>query len=203
MSVNQYDRLSQLRDVDCAAGILAGELIEWGIRSDPYAGIGSREAPPEALERCRELAGLLERLGFVLRSGGATGCDASFESGLLSPERAEIFLPWSGFMGHASRFRSPTPQAIALAQVTHPAWQHLDAYGRLQQARNSHQVLGADLRSPVRFVACWTPGGKQVGGTAQAMRIADSRGIQIFNLAIPRQSSILFEAARRALDHKR
>ena len=188
---------------EAAALALSGALREWGIHGDPYAGIGSREAPPEALERCRELAGLLERLGFVLRSGGATGCDAAFESGLLSPERAEIFLPWSGFMGHSSRFKSPTPQAIALAQVTHPAWQHLDAHGRLQHARNSHQVLGADLRSPVRFVACWTPGGKQVGGTAQAMRIADSRGIQIFNLAIPRQSSILFEAARRALDRRR
>jgi len=133
----------------------------------------------------------------------AQGCDAAFELGLRSPERAEIFLPWSGFMGHASRFRSPTPQAIALAQVTHPAWRHLDAHGRSLQARNSHQVLGADLRSPVRFIACWTPGAMQVGGTAQAMRIADSRGIPIFNLASSRQSSIIFEAARRALDRKR
>lgn len=188
---------------EAAAIALSGPLREWGIHGDPYAGIGSREAPPEALARCRELAGLLERLGFMLRSGAAPGCDAAFEAGLLSPERAEIFLPWSGFMGHASRFRSPTPQAIALAQVTHPAWRHLDAHGRSLQARNSHQVLGADLRSPVRFIACWTPGAMQVGGTAQAMRIADSRGIPIFNLASSRQSSIIFEAARRALDRKR
>jgi hypothetical protein len=48
--------------------------------------------------------------------------------------------------------------------------------------RNSFQVLGPDLQSPVSFVVCWTTGGKISGGTGQALRIAKDLSIPIFNL---------------------
>jgi hypothetical protein len=34
----------------------------------------------------------------------------------------------------------------------------------------------------VKFVLCWTPGGKDVGGTAQALRIARHYDIYVCNL---------------------
>lgn len=51
-------------------------------------------------------------------------------------------------------------------------------------ARNSYQILGQDLSfdNSSRFVVCWTPGGEEVGGTSQAIRIAKYYGIPIFNL---------------------
>jgi hypothetical protein len=35
----------------------------------------------------------------------------------------------------------------------------------------------------VEFVVCWTKHGGEVGGTAQAMRVARAHAIPIFNLA--------------------
>ncbi|GAG46694.1 unnamed protein product, partial [marine sediment metagenome] len=37
---------------------------------------------------------------------------------------------------------------------------------------------------PVDFIICWTPGGREVGGTAQAIRIAKANHIKVFNLAV-------------------
>lgn len=41
-----------------------------------YAGIGSRDAPPEALLAIKSTARKLAELGFNLRSGGANGAGA-------------------------------------------------------------------------------------------------------------------------------
>jgi hypothetical protein len=78
-----------------------------------------------------------------------------------------------------------------MASRFHPAWASLRAGVRPLHARNCHQVLGADLTSPARFVLCWTPDGsldgrgRRVGGTGQALRIAHHYGVPVFNLARP------------------
>lgn len=33
------------------------------------------------------------------------------------------------------------------------------------------------------FIICWTPSGKEVGGTAMAIKLAKKRGITVINLA--------------------
>jgi hypothetical protein len=88
----------------------------------------------------------------------------------------------------------PAPQAYALAQRFYrgwdgPGWDALSETGRALLARDSHQVLGADLRSPAERVVCWTPDGgldgedPRAGGTGQALRIAAHHGIPVLNLA--------------------
>lgn len=59
--------------------------------------------------------------------------------------------------------------------------------------RNVCQILGADLHTPVQMVICWTKGGKLVGGTAQALRIARANNIPIFNLALDSSGPALME----------
>jgi hypothetical protein len=52
-------------------------------------------------------------------------------------------------------------------------------------ARNAMQVLGPEVTCPglfSSFVLCWTLGGEEVGGTSQAIRIAKSKGIPVYNL---------------------
>jgi hypothetical protein len=129
-----------------------------------------------------EIAVFLCSKGYILRSGGASGADSAFETGVPDSSMKEIYLPWKGFNGSVSSRYRVADEAIRFAREFHPAFDRL-AYGaRRLMARNGYQVLGFDLSTPVDFVICWTKQGKEIGGTAQALKIARSRGIPYFNL---------------------
>lgn len=137
--------------------------------SKSYAGIGSRETPTHILNQMNAIAVWLQGEGFTLRSGGAPGADTAFERG--AGVKKEIYRPH-----HANA------AALELASVYHPAWHRCSDYAKKLHARNGFQVLGSDLKSPSEFVCCWTKDGKASGGTGQAIRIAEDRGIPVFNL---------------------
>jgi hypothetical protein len=165
-----------------------------------YAGIGSRETPPTVLDQMTRIASRLAADGWVLRTGMAAGADQAFYRGAHAHGAFELYLPWPAFEAgarspargsHQLVLSQPTPAAYELAAQFHPAWSRLTRGVRALHARNCHQVLGADLASPARFVLCWTPDGsldgrgRRVGGTGQALRIAHHHGIAIINLARP------------------
>jgi hypothetical protein len=150
-----------------------------------YAGIGSRETPQEILVLMSEAAKALCIQGYTLRSGGAPGADAAFESGVYDHKKKEIYLPWRSFNCNTSTRHRVTDEALLLAGKYHPAWDKLPHGARKLMGRNCYQVLGDDLNSPSDFVLCWTKNGKDVGGTAQAIRIAKDKGIPVFNLFFP------------------
>lgn len=192
--------LAGYKDKDIApmfAGATPGQCSfakEWRPYLEPpsmtYAGIGSRKTPPAVLHTMKRIAERLEDRGYTLRSGGADGADKAFESGCL---RKEIFLPWPGFNGNDSSLNSPSAKASEVAAAVHPVFSRLSDAAKKLMARNSHQILGADLRSPVDFVVCWTPDGAEserertpeTGGTGQAIALASRWGIPVFNLARP------------------
>lgn len=157
-----------------------------------YAGIGSRDAPPEALLAIKSTARKLAELGFTLRSGGANGADSAFEAGCdeLSGKK-EIYLPWKLFNSNQSRLFSTGSDALNLAAEFHPGWQYCKDPVRKLMARNCYQVLGLDLSTPVAFVVCWTLDGcetvetrtRKTGGTGLAISLASARGITVVNLA--------------------
>ena len=125
-----------------------------------YAGVGSRETPTEILGRFYRAAEYLAKRNFVLRSGGASGADQAFEHGcdaVNGPK--EIYLSWKGFEGNKSTLIVSSPKAYELASNFHPYWDNLSMGAKKLQARNSHQIMGIDLSSPVKFVLCWTKNG--------------------------------------------
>ena len=140
-----------------------------------YAGVGSRKAPPPALEQAQSIAYVLHENGWTLRSGGAKGMDKAFES-RTSLGHKQIFRP-SQSAAH--------PEWKVHASAWHPAWDRCDDYARALHARNSPIMLGENLDDPVRFVVCWTADGKASGGTGQALRIAAGYEIPVFNLFFP------------------
>jgi hypothetical protein len=147
------------------------------------------------------IAAKLGRRGWVLRSGASPGADQAFFRGARAAGAAvELYLPWPGFeecswhgdgSAEVNVLDRPSARAYELAACVHPCWDRLGASARHLLARDSHQVLGANLASPARFVVCWTADGSLDGsgagadGTRQALRIAHRRGIPVFNLARP------------------
>ena len=145
-----------------------------------YAGIGSRNAPPEILSVMTQIAEHLELRGYVLRSGAAKGSDTAFEAGVKNPANKEIFVGRAG----------SSVEAKTIAESIHPAWYNLSDYARGYHGRNVYQVLGKDLKTHVSFVVCWTLEGKEIGGTRTAIVLAKRLGIPVYNLAVCSISSV-------------
>jgi hypothetical protein len=159
-----------------------------------YTGIGSRSTPDDILKTMVRFGQFAAINGAVLRSGGANGADAAFEYGAsLEGGHTEIFLPWKDFNDHPSTMTPPTAAAYKLASTIHPAWKRLSTPAKLLISRNMHQVLGFSLRSPSKFVICYTPDGCEshetygyrTGGTGTAIKLASLNSVPIFNLALP------------------
>ena len=154
-----------------------------GVADLYYTGVGARKLPKCEVPRLRHVARVLESRGWLLRSGGAYGSDAAFESGVLDSNNTEIYLPKPGYNGHPSALHTVGADALALAKRFHTHWHKLGEFGQLAAGRNCYQVLGADLQTPSTFVACWTPHARVVGGTGFTIRLALAHTIPVFNFA--------------------
>lgn len=169
-----------------------------------YCGIGSRETPAHILTIMHHIGAYLCCEGWTLRSGGAQGADQAFEAGADQQEgytlsadtlpKKEIYIPWKGFNNSTSQLHPenvPFNQTeIELAARFHPAWYRCSPSAKRMHTRNVRQILGSEYVNgptvtPVKFVVCWTEGGLMKGGTSQALRIAQSCDIPIFNLGVP------------------
>ena len=154
-----------------------------------YTGIGSRDTPQDILDFMAEIATILEKDGWTLRSGAAPGADTGFENGVLKGNK-EIYLPWKGFNGSVSPLYSISNNALKIASENHPGWEWLKPAVRKLMARNAYQVKGLTLNKNSSFLMCWTQDGceshetrtNKTGGTGLAISIASKEGIPIFNL---------------------
>lgn len=134
-----------------------------------YAGVGSRETPEDILARMTKCAVSMRKNGLILRSGGAKGADSAFEDG--AGKHKEIFTA----NGHIPLWTN------VMTDFFHPAPDKLSDYARKLMNRNSLILLGEDGNTPVEFVVCWTKNGEAVGGSGQAIRMAEYFGIKVFN----------------------
>ena len=148
-----------------------------------YAGIGSRKTPKNTLELMAYIAKELSK-SWTLRSGHAGGADQAFE---YSAAKKEIYIPWHGFNGAGKECIVPkfTQLQVDIAASHHPAWYRCTPVVQRMHMRNVCQVLGEDCVTPSTMVICWTPNGDSSGGTGQAIRIAKSYNIPVFDLALP------------------
>lgn len=168
-----------------------------------WTGVGSRSVAEdkELYEKLVKIGCDLTQLGWTLRSGGADGADEAFETGWnhnwyqsepnIRPDvKCEIYLPWKGFNSHTSPLYTsdPDPLACEIAAQIHPRWKYLSPPVKKLHARNIHQVLGQDCKTPSDIVVCWTPDGKSVGGTRTAIICADMYKIPVVNLGEVRYS---------------
>lgn len=147
-----------------------------------YTGIGSRKVP-ELIENMMIILGEeLAKLNVELWSGHAPGSDSAFEKGCVKEQGpSKIFIPWKYFNGSLSKYIVKDERAFEIAKKFHPAWDRLGQGAQKLMARNSHQVLGWTLEEKTNFILSYTERGRLIGGTAQALKIADYYKIPVFN----------------------
>lgn len=159
--------------------------METNISKKYFAGIGSRETPQSLIPIIQGLSKKLISLGFVLRSGGADGADSFWENAYdkFGGEK-EIYLPWKNFNNNLSSLYEIKDWVNEIAEIYHPNWNRLSDAGKKLHSRNVYQIRGYEdyWDQYSEFVICYTPDGKDSGGTGQAIRIARQHSIPVFNL---------------------
>jgi hypothetical protein len=144
-----------------------------------YAGIGSRETPKEVLDKMTEVSKYLESQGYTLNTGVTfqgkeEGADAAFSRGTT---KKNLFSPEN--QGGRTKEKS-------IAKEIHPNPSALKEGGLKLMARNTNQIFGDDLNTPVDFVLFYakeTKGIRPEGGTGQAVEMARRKGIPAINMA--------------------
>jgi hypothetical protein len=153
-------------------------------RSRCYAGIGSRQTPPEIEHDIRCIVAKCNARGYMLRSGAAevrTRCSRGTPQGRALPALEAVREDMDDGVSHCVLRR--VGGRVLPGRNTHPRWDRCTDAARKLHARNAHQILGINLNDPVDFVVCWTPNGAEVGGTRTGIVIARNFGIPVWNLA--------------------
>ena len=180
-----------------------------------YAGIGSRETPQEVLELMTKAAQYLDGLGYTLNTGKtflAKPSDdpkyqAQYEERLafskkhngkvgLDEEGADRAFSLGATKKNLFGVEKPVgKREMKIAEEIHPNWEALVAKGPggpKLMARNTNQVFGANLDTPVDFVLFYaedkgktgkTGENRPEGGTGQAVEMARAKGIPTINMA--------------------
>lgn len=169
------------------------------MKNKVIAGIGSRETPSRILEQMTEIGRQCLLRGIKMRSGHAEGADWAFEQG--AQQAMTVYLPWAQFnnsMKSSANFVVYKWDAKTqdLARKFHPKYDYLSFGAKKLIARDGWQILGPNLDDPVNAVVCYTNDGKDSGGTGQAIRIAQSRGIEVLNMYFQE-----FNTARKVMEY--
>lgn len=172
-----------------------------------YSGVGSREAPADALRTMKRFGKVQCDLGWRGRSGCAPGADTAFwEGAKLSDRYPEVgfdnFLP-NEWMFNCEKFGFITPdpprrifdaktfvdvyeRAKELAFEARGSFEGLGRGGIELHTRNAMQVLGEGLNRPSRGLVCWAlPVGRQgkvKGGTNTAVQLAIQSSVEVINI---------------------
>lgn len=173
--------------------------------------VGSRGITANESFFAIKLSMVLAFMGYKSFSGAANGIDTSAEFGAklahdllinklnLSSngysDVMRIYLPWNGFSGRKVDLQNgylvPShPDARSIAQSHYSAWEYSYDSVKNLMTRNVHQVLNDNLQDKVNFVICQTPDGvtdgdlttSKTGGTGQAIRIAKTYHVPVFNI---------------------
>lgn len=162
-----------------------------------YAGIGSRETPENVCMLMTHIAIRLYLKKYTCRTGGAAQADTAFEVG-ASPE-VEVYLPWAGFNGRRGGIVIGDDIWLRDIAIDHYPGQFTSLPGSVKKlmTRNSAQILGRGIGEPIsEFVICWTPYGKGGGGTGQALRVAATYNVPVYDLALPEAREKVKEMCR-------
>ena len=157
-----------------------------------YAGLGSRKTPNDILIVMEKTAEVLAESNHLLRTGACKGADQAFVKGAINANgNFKLYLPWENYEKQwvdsvreyhcIVKTLNSKWDGMAYYSVNkyHPASEKLSEGGIKLHARNYLIVKFVD------FIICWTPNGKVTGGTGQALRIAKTENIPVYNLGKP------------------
>jgi hypothetical protein len=158
----------------------------------PFSVICNDNAPPEILDRAKEVILYLINHGFTARAS----CIASSEKEILEfiPEdKVEVYIPWKDFDNRNSKFYFNDKVSQHIARMFHKAYDTLKGPIQAFLAKNVRMVLGEKAKSRSTLVIVWSEDGAtdtsqitfKTGNVSHPIAIANAVHIPVFNLQDP------------------
>ncbi len=158
----------------------------------PFSIICNDNAPPEILDRAKEVILYLINHGFTARAS----CIASSEKEILEfiPEdKVEVYIPWKDFDNRNSKFYFNDKVSQHIARMFHKAYDTLKGPIQAFLAKNVRMVLGEKAKSRSTLVIVWSEDGAtdtsqitfKTGNVSHPIAIANAVHIPVFNLQDP------------------
>ena len=169
-----------------------------------YVGIGQLTVTDEVREWLADFASRVAHCGWHLRSGANNGVDTVFEQN--SGGKFNVYLPWNKFGRRPSGRRFTVCEELPAYDLAkeqlfneHPKPDALDAKMVKLLVRARFEILGDDLNTPCKFVACYSEAGLDAAAVREAVRLARERGIPVFDLASMKAQGMTADEAIRAI----
>lgn len=150
-----------------------------------YAGFGHDDTPDDIMHIMQNFGTMAESLGWTLRTGGHGPAARAFETGVKHYLNKEVFLPWGAYQGNKSHRTKPRALGSQIMNDIQPGFDDLSDGAKKFHLANVQIILGDHFETPVRFVLCWSPANTSEGVYGSAMRLAEQRGIPVFNFSDP------------------
>ena len=158
----------------------------------PFSVICNDNAPPEILDRAKEVILYLINHGFTARAS----CITSSEKEILEfiPEdKVEVYIPWKDFDNRNSKFYFNDKVSQHIARMFHKAYDTLKGPIQAFLAKNVRMVLGEKAKSRSTLVIVWSEDGatdtnqitSKTGNVSHPIAIANAVHIPVFNLHDP------------------
>ena len=158
----------------------------------PFSVICNDNAPPEILDRAKEVILYLINHGFTARAS----CITSSEKEILEfiPEdKVEVYIPWKDFDNRNSKFYFNDKVSQHIARMFHKAYDTLKGPIQAFLAKNVRMVLGEKAKSRSTLVIVWSEDGAadtsqitfKTGNVSHPIAIANAVHIPVFNLQDP------------------
>lgn len=162
------------------------------VSNNIYAGIGSRETPPNILNIMTKCAIILAHDGYICSTGAAIGADQAFANGSnIANGTAYLHLPWKSYEEEWVNSLTGDNILYILSRGDSAAYNSVEDYHpSYEKIKEKSGILALHARNynilmkpeKVKFIICWTKNAGYIGGTAQALRIADDFDIPVYNL---------------------
>lgn len=155
-----------------------------------YTGTGDSELTEEAVYKIMDYAARLSSLGYILRTGGEDGADKVFA---MASCNTETILPWAGFNGEDGVVYKKTVGSIKSIIYTgkKPAYLGQGLLKRIERVYS--EISGVENEPSSEFLVCWTEMPKGVTCGVQAVKVARSLSIPVYNLNDPDDEARLDE----------
>lgn len=158
-----------------------------------YTVAGTRHPDRSIKEFFNKLSARLESHGFVLRALPLEGTNQAFIEGLVDRTHCEIYTPWTDFNKGLVKKSDPKIDPADLStyeEASKLLSKHIEKWDKLtiglqkMHVCSAYQLLGQDLKTPVRFVIAYTRPDRPSEGTNALLTLAREQGIEVYDLGV-------------------